>query len=235
MGEAETRFITLTIRGRNGDFLVDQITRLRRAWRELRRHPFWLEHVRGGAVMLEVKWSKGVGGHWHPHYHILCHGTWIDQERLKAVWYGITGDSDQVKVKLVREAGEAISYVTKYASKPVDSSFVNNPKRLGEAMLALKGQRLCACFGTWYGTPLKETFDEKEEPPFFTNWVYMGTISALRHRKGEGDEAAAVLLASVERLMSIRQLENRRRDGPADDNGPRDKSVMASASGGDDV
>ena len=215
MAEAETRFITLTIRGKHGDFLSDQIARLRQAWRELRRHPFWKEHVSGGAVMLEVKWSTGVGGHWHPHYHILCHGKWLDQERLRAVWFGITGDSDQVKVKLVREAKEALAYVTKYASKPVDSSFVNNQKRLGEAMLALKGQRLAACFGTWYGTPLKEEFDDDETPPFFTNWVYMGTIESLRHRSREGDKTAAVLLDSVERIMRIRSLANRQRDGPS--------------------
>ena len=190
MAERETRFITLTIRGGAGDFLCDQVARLRRAWRELRRHPYWKECVTGGAVMLEVKWSKGSGGHWHPHYHILCHGKWIDQDRLKAAWFAITGDSDQVCVRLVREAGEARCDVTKYASKPVDSSFVNNPKRLGEAMLALKGQRLCACFGSWYGTRLNDELEDHCEEDTLTNWTYCGTEQSLRHRRENGDAEA---------------------------------------------
>lgn len=228
VGKEQALFITLTVRGRAGDHLAGQIKKLSDAWKALRRLPLWSSSIRGGAIMLEVKWSTGSGGHWHPHYHLICHGRWIDQERLRAAWFAITGDSDQVKVKRVRELEESIGYVTKYASKCIDASFVMKPKLLREAMVALRGRRLCACFGTWYGTPLREElesdFDENGQlkpDVLLSPWVYRGTRSTLESHAGGGNAEAADLLRRVDRARALRHALDRRCNGPPDDDGSR--------------
>lgn len=210
-----TRFVTLTVRSKPGDTLASIIDKLSDGWKELRRMKFWQEHVRGGAIMLEIKWSATSGGHWHPHYHLLCHGKWLDQDQLKAAWKAITRDSDQVKVKLVRDAGEALSYVTKYASKPMDASFTMRPHLLREAMRTLKGRRLCACFGSWYGTPLNDTAEDIEDgTEILTNWRCLGTTRDLESKARAGDAHAIHVLAEVERQRALRHALSERCRGP---------------------
>lgn len=209
-------FLTLTVLGRPTDSLASMIDRLRNAWKELRRLKGWQNHIRGGAVMLEIKWSATSGGHWHPHYHIVCEGTWIEEAWLRAAWKLITRDSHECNVQRIKEPEKALGYVVKYASKPMDSSFTSRSFLLDEAMTALKGVRLASCFGTWHGTPLstkleKEAIDETEA---ITSWVYEGTTSDLEFRATRGDQAATQLLQHVERLLRIRSLRYARPTGP---------------------
>lgn len=210
-------FITLTVRGLPGQSLAALIGHLRAGWIALRKLEGWRQCVTGGGVMLEVKWSVTAGGHWHPHYHIICEGTWVDEGWLRRAWEVITGDSRECKVQRVVEPERALSYVAKYASKPVDASFIRRPALLDEAMASLKGQRLCACFGSWHGTPLqpkKEPFDETE---VITAWCYEGTTDDLGSRASRGDTRAARLLAAVQRYFELqRVLLDRRRSRPPD-------------------
>jgi hypothetical protein len=203
-------FITLTVRGLPSDRLITLLERLRNAWSQLRRLDGWRHTVRGGAIMHEVKWSKTSGGHWHPHYHIVCEGSYLDKQWLRSAWYAITGDSQECDVQHVKEPGKVISYVTKYASKPVDASFLRNCNLLDEAMRTLKGVRLCALFGEWYGTPLKEV-DDGEETDVLTTWVYEGTVGDLDRRKQSGEAAATAILGVVERLLRLRAMRHHRR------------------------
>lgn len=198
-------FITFTVRGLPHHTLAGQLEKLKNAWKDLRRLPLWKDSIRGGAIMLEVKWSTSGGGHWHPHYHLICHGKWIDQDRLRAAWFALTGDSDQVNVQRVAEVEKSLGYVTKYASKCVDSSFVMKPGKLREAMQALKGTRLCACFGSWFGTPLREEFEDEGPTEVLTPWLYCGTISDLEFHAAAGDAHAKDVLQRVERLRALRQ------------------------------
>jgi len=149
-------FITLTLCGKK-EPLSELIDRLYRHFRSLRAHPIW-EKVSGGAAFLEVKWSDKAM-RWHPHLHIICEARFIDQGELSSVWRGITKDSFIVDIRKVRDSDVTARYVTKYASKPLNMSFANTPALLDEAVLALKGRRLCLCFGTWYGTPLDAAED----------------------------------------------------------------------------
>lgn len=227
IGERPAFFITLTLRGQPGDQLAEMLERLKKGWKTLKKSEFWREHVDGGALMLEVKWAAGGGGHWHPHHHILAHGTPPNQDRMRALWYSITGDSFMCDVRAVNDVDHAVHYVTKYASKPLDMSFMRRPTELAEAMLALKGVRMCACFGTWFGTPLNEEPPGEEATEVLTSWVYRGTTGSLRHRAAAGDQAAAALAAAVERLQRIRSLRDHRpRSTPAvrDATGPPDAS-----------
>lgn len=210
-------FITLTVRGRPDDRLEGMLDRLRDAWKELRRLKGWKNTIKGGVVMLEVKWSSTSGGHWHPHYHLICEGSWLDESWLQQAWKLLTRDSDQVKVKRVTEAAAALSYISKYASKPVDASFVMRPRLIDEAMTALKGVRLAACYGTWYGTPLSEriTDDDSDDTEMLTAYTWAGTIDDIRTRAGAKDKAAVELLLHVERLLRLRHTLSNRCRSPA--------------------
>lgn len=212
-------FITLTIRGRPSDSLASMLDRLRDAWKELRRLRGWRDNVRGGVVMLEVKYSRTSGGHWHPHYHMICEGNWVDPKWLSAAWSVITRGSDQVDVQRVREERVALSYVSKYASKPLDPSFVMRPSLIDEAMVALKGVRLAACFGTWHGTPLSKgiTDEQADETAVLTEWVYEGTADDIAIRAGRGDTDAIQLLSRVERIMRLRHALTDRCTSPPSD------------------
>jgi hypothetical protein len=224
--QAPSLFITLTIRGKPTDSLASLLDQLSEGWKALRRIPYWSQHVTGGAVMSEIKWSKTSGGHWHPHYHIVANGADLDEEWLKQTWNLITRGSFQVDVQEIRESGKALSYVTKYASKPLDASFVFKEELIDEAVRTLKGRRLCACFGSWYGTKLNTddaVVEDGTEP--LTSWRYCGTTRELGERASMGDAWAKHILAEVEQARAARLVERERRRGPPT-NGP--PSVVAS-------
>jgi hypothetical protein len=151
-------FITLTLAGKD-EGLTEKVDRLYRHFKALRNHPLWEERIQGGAAFLEIKWSDKAQ-RWHPHLHCICDAGFIDQGELSNVWRGITRDSYIVDIRRVRDEATAASYVTKYASKPLNTSFSNSPELLDEAVIALKGRRLCIAFGDWYGTPLDFDTDE---------------------------------------------------------------------------
>ena len=213
--EAKLLFVTLTLRGTPQDRLSTMLGKLRDAWKALRRLDGWKNAIKGGVVMTEIKWSTTSGGHWHPHYHIIAEGRWLDEKWLENAWKVVTRDSDQVKVKRVRDPAEALSYVTKYASKPMDASFTMKSYLLDEAMIALKGTRLAACFGTWHGTPLNEQVEATDETAWIVGWIYHGTTSDLEVRAVKGDAEAIKLLATVERLQRLRHTFTERCRGPS--------------------
>lgn len=219
-------FITLTVRGRPADSLRTMIDRLRDAWKELRRLKGWRNTIKGGVVMLEVKWSRTSGGHWHPHYHLICEGTWLEEKWLRDAWALITRDSDQCRVQLVKEHAAALSYVSKYASKPLDPSFVMRPPLIDEAMRTLKGIRLAACFGTWHGTPLSKGVEdaEKDDTEVLTHWAYCGTTRDVAAKAARGDADAKNILAAVERLLTLRHSLAERCRGPTQMHAPTDSA-----------
>ncbi len=157
-------FITLTLAGA-GEGLADKIDRLYKGFRALRVHPIW-EKCSGGVAFLEVKHSAKAG-RWHPHLHLICESGYIDQGELSDAWKSITRDSFVVDIRRVKEQSQAAVYVTKYASKPLNSTFFSDSKLLDEAVVALKGRRLVFAFGTWFGEGLDldsdSLLDEGEE------------------------------------------------------------------------
>lgn len=199
-------FMTFTVRGRAGDTLAGLLRTLAGAFAAVRQTPLWKKSVRGGAAFLEVKYSKEGGGHWHPHFHVVADGRYIEVGWLSQLWKTLTRGSSQVNVKRVRDHGEMRRYVTKYASKPMDTSFLRKPHLLIEAMKALKGKRLCACFGSWYRTPLNEEIVDEEEP-IFTHWRCLGSLRGSEAFGFDSPATAANVLAKVERyfrLFSVR-------------------------------
>lgn len=205
IGEKPVSFITLTLCGR-GEKLSELVDRLYRHFRALRLHPLWEEKVRGGAAFLEIKWSDKAR-RWHPHLHIIADAGFIDQGELSSVWRGISKDSFIVDIRRVRNAETTAHYVTKYASKPLNTSFCLSPELLDEALTSLKGRRLCLCFGSWYGTSLTDaedaTLDEEENSE---EWKMFTDLESLIQRANAGDRDAIFVIQQAGGEVRWRQL-----------------------------
>ncbi len=197
IGGKPVSFITLTLCGR-GEPLKELIDRLYRHFRALRLHPTWADKVRGGAAILEIKHSAKAK-RWHPHLHIIADADYIDQGTLSDVWRGITKDSFIVDIRRVKNVEVAGSYVCKYASKPLDTSFTSEPALLDEAMEGLKGHRLCLCFGEWYGTPLQNAEDETfaDDMVDADGYTFMLTLEHMIQQANSGDRWSINALCSI--------------------------------------
>lgn len=197
MGDRPHSFITLTLCGK-GEKLTDLIDRLYKSFTALRRHPTWESKVRGGGAFLEIKWSDKAQ-RWHPHLHIIADADYIEVGDLCAAWKSITKDSFIVDIRRVREKSGQARYVTKYASKPLNTSFSTSPKLLDEAVTALHRRRLCLTFGTWYNTPLDDAEEDvlDEDLASFGKWESIGGLYALHALACKGDAAALAAMADV--------------------------------------
>lgn len=190
----EIRFLTLTIRGHPDFSLKRQLAKLYNSFAALRRRKLWKKSVDGGVAFVELKWS--TRGHlWHPHLHCLMQGRYLDQERLKRVWYKITTDSFEVKIRKPDNDAKTTAYVTKYASKPLNNTFANHPDLLDEAIVALAGRKLCLTYGTWRGLKLTATVTEG-------CWEIVGSLDNIISRAAVDDVEALRIL----RILSPQDL-----------------------------
>lgn len=181
----QCRFVTLTLRHRV-EPLAASIDRLYKSFKALRKHPLWRGTQRGGVAFLEVKRSRDRLT-WHPHFHVLTQGAYIDGVRLRQLWHSITTDSHVVDVRLVRDSSQVLSYVTKYASKPFDPSLFDNPDALVEAITALSGRRMAATFGLWRGLQMTEK-------PTEDVWEDLGALEDHLYAAARGDAQARALV-----------------------------------------
>lgn len=189
-------FITLTLSRCTGD-LTPHIDRLYKGFKALRNHPVWTDSIEGGAAFLEVKWNDQAN-RWHPHLHIIAHGKYISQGHLSQAWQSITNDAYICDVRRPENVDITLRYVTKYASKPFDTSIIYDQEKLMHMVLAIRSRRLCLTFGTWYGTPLTSVEDQEV---LDEDWMrdpnrcrrFCG-LHEIWHANEAGDPAAAVLL-----------------------------------------
>lgn len=180
--DSRVRFLTFTLK-HNNTSLVAQLDRLYLAFRTLRRTALWKSSVTGGALFLEVK--VGDDGLYHPHLHVLAEGVRIEQRDLAAAWHDITGDSFIVHITAINDPLKRAQYVTKYATKPADSTVIRDPGKLDEFLVAIKGRRLYQPFGKWRALLPADTDDEPKRV-----LVSLGSIYTIRARAVQGDEAS---------------------------------------------
>jgi len=183
--------LTLTL-AHNDHALRPEIKRLTTAFRDLRRLLPWRRSVSAGAWTLEVK--VGQDDRWHAHIHCLMENSYIEVGWITQAWKAVTGDSTQVHIKRIDAAGGA-RYITKYISKPLDKTVLENDARLQEFMLAMKGTRSCATFGKWHGCPLAEREQDEEllGTPFDRspkNWRVVCSFDELAQKIRQRDPAA---------------------------------------------
>ncbi len=198
MGTDRVRFITLTL-SHSIDELSCMVDKLYESFRTLQRTKLWRKHVTGGVSFLEIKRSSR-SDHWHPHLHVLAQGSYVEKPLLQAAWHRITGDSFIVDVRLAGGRKNVTHYVTKYASKPLNTSFIHDRLWLDEAIRALKGRRLCATFGKWRGTKLLDNPSEEA-------WENLGSLTDWVLRAVRGDDDALYILNQIDTAKTAVCLE----------------------------
>lgn len=172
------RFITLTLK-HSDQPLADQLNRLYHSFQKLRQRAAWKRHVSGGCAFIEVKWIHNTKS-WHPHLHCVVQGRYFPQNLLRSLWNSVTTDSFVTDIRTASDEGRIASYVAKYASKPVNDTFLNVPALLDEVVTALRGRRLCHTFGTWRGLRLTQVPDGRA-------WESIGSLHDVCLRALDGD------------------------------------------------
>lgn len=190
------KLLTLTLK-EDGRPLQERMDRLTACFRKLRASAQWKKIVKGGAAIIEYKIGKNLHG-WHVHYHILMESGYFPHADLKALWKGITGDSDIVDIRPVGSRRGGISYVTKYVTKVADRTVTSDPAVLAEAIEALTGRRLVSTFGTWRGLKLMERpADEENTEIPEGDWRTVGSLDAIIDRAMHGDFEALQIVRHV--------------------------------------
>lgn len=189
MRNREMRFITLSMR-HNQTPLVDQLKRLQHCFRLLRQRKDMKPHLAGGAFFIEVKRSRS-GRAWHPHLHILVEGGFLSQQYLSDAWHSVTGDSYIVDIRKVQNNETAALYVTKYATKPVDSSVFAVADWADEFAIAIRCKRLHGTFGNW--SKLKPPADDADPK----GWRTVGSLCGLLSDAAAGDAVAQSVLSLI--------------------------------------
>lgn len=195
IGSERISFLTLTLADDDLD-LRRLLDKLMRSFRRLRQWPLWKREVDGGVAFIEIKWSDAKQ-RWHPHIHAILEAGYMPQASIADRWREITATSFIVHIKRPRDSETVVRYLTRYGSKPLDQSFVDDPRRLDEALAALKGRHLCFAFAEWRGWCL--TDDDEHE-----RWAPIDTLIHLLARAKRGDPEAIHIM---ERLECMTPLE----------------------------
>ena len=138
------RFLTLTLRN-NGSDLKTQIEFLQDCFRKLRYRAYWKKNVTGGIWFLQVKRGRDSGC-WHPHFHILLDGNYMEQEKLSDLWKLVSFGSPVIDIRRVHNVESAAKYVARYTARPAALADMPMEDRI-EVITALQGKRLCGTFG----------------------------------------------------------------------------------------
>lgn len=189
------RLLTLTLR-HSATPLRDQIARLYTSFSTLRRRQSWRQHVTGGVAFLETKVSEKTGL-WHVHLHMLIEGTFWEVREISREWHAVTGDSCIVDLRAVKDSANVASYVTKYVTKPADSSVYAQQEKLDELIVSLRGTRLALPFGTWRHLKLMEKMQLN------VTWIPIASVCSLRSRASTGDVEAVRWLEAATRRWPL--------------------------------
>lgn len=184
----EVRFLTLTIKT-DGLTLKESLAKLYKAFAALRRRRWIQRKMWGGVAFLELKWSES-GNRWHPHLHCLTTGTYLAKRELSAIWHSITGDSFIVDIQRPKNDDDVARYVSKYASKPFNNTFVGRPELIDEAVVAMKGRKLAMTWGSWRGLQLTATPDDGA-------WEHVAPLSVVIASARAGDQAMVAILKAI--------------------------------------
>jgi Replication protein len=174
----ELRFWTFTLRHSHTP-LTDQLNRLMRSFKELRRRQLWKGSVSGGLAIVEV--TLGRDKLWHPHLHVIIQGSWMDQITIAEAWHQITGDSSIVFVKRVIQDSTLDAYLAKYLTKPVSHGVYTNDDKLQEAIISIRGVRQIITFGTWTRLRLVDP------PKDVHQWKPIGAVTTIFRHAAQGD------------------------------------------------
>ena len=181
------KMLTFTLK-HNDNTLSDELDRLYDSFRAIRRLSILKRKCSGGIWFFQVKKSK-TDHLWHPHIHCLIAGSYISQKILSKAWLKITGDSNIVDIRLIRNAENAAKDVARYAVKPCRLDKLKITECI-ELAIALEHRRLC---GTWgVCQKLKIT-----SPPVLDkkNWYRLAPWNAVYENLDVDENARAIMTA----------------------------------------
>lgn len=181
------RFITLTLKSSNAP-LATQLANLRKSFRKLRQRTFWKKSVNGGVAILELTCNESTG-QWHPHYHVLCRGRWMDQRQLSMQWLSITKTSKIVDIRFVKQRTKAAAYVAKYLAKLPPVAMLNCQKRFNEWTEALDGFRTITKFGNARGYQAPE-----RQSDYPTDWIPIAKLETILEHARNGQAWARAII-----------------------------------------
>lgn len=140
----------ITLSRPNCDQLDEGVSALVNSFRRLRQRKIWIDHVSGGATVIEV---TGRPHDWHPHLHILCYSRYIPWKKLRSAWQSCSGGTAVYIQNMT--ADRAKVYVTKYVTK------TDSPPHLSESISnVLRKYRLFQRFGDWHSLRIpKKLYD----------------------------------------------------------------------------
>lgn len=181
------KFLTVTIK-HSQESLTNQINKIYQAFRQMRKDKFFKMYCTGGIWFFQICWNP-KRHEWHPHIHAIVTGQYMDYKELRRIWLRLTGDSQVLDIRVVRDPKVVGDDVARYAARPVQLS--NLPTKQGiEAMMSLYGRRMA---GSW-GTGRAISFRPKKIPDP-ENWEYMGNWSTIHELAAYDDRAKAILKA----------------------------------------
>lgn len=172
--------------------LADQLRALRHAFAKVRRRAMWKKLVTGGAYTVEITLNLDTLL-WHPHLHIIWHGTYFPQKLLRNLWHEATGGAEIVWVEAVRDYHDAARELTKYIGAPQDVMKWPAAK-IRDYARAVNGARMVQCFGDCHGVKVEDRDDPDTESPS-TYQVKISRLVHLAYRGAESPQRLLVLIA----------------------------------------
>jgi hypothetical protein len=183
--QAKPKFITLTLK-HSTDSLTDQLDRIYDSFRKLRKKPIWKKPISGGLWFFQVK-KSATDGQWHPHIHIIVGGKYLPWDDLKKTWLEITGDSEIIDIRAVKDAKKTADYVARYATAPADLTQLPMDESI-EVFDALAGRRMCGTFGDG-----KEIQLCPKKCPDADQWEEIGNFWQVMNSRFDSDQSLAIL------------------------------------------
>ncbi len=155
------KMITVTLK-HSDDPLQLQISRLYACFQKLKRRAYFQRLISGGVWFFQLKLNLKTQ-QWHPHIHCLVAGKFLPHARLKQLWHKITGDSNIVDIRPVKDLESASTEVARYATSPADITRMDLEQAV-DVYYATKGRRICGSWGSAKKITMKPTpQDDRDE------------------------------------------------------------------------
>ena len=189
-GKHDYKLITLTTRHSDTP-LSDQVSDLKKLFRRLRQRKLWLRHVTHGIAVIEITYNQKEK-RWHPHLHVICKSSYIEQGHLSQAWLSITGDSQICDIREVKTARGAAGYVAKYVAKAPPNGTIANIELAKEWLETVTKTRLFIRFGK-PKTPIDPDPSDKDHG----DWYRMLGLNDLLASAREGFAPAREILKAL--------------------------------------
>ena len=192
--------------------LEDQLRDLKQSFRRLRQRKEWKQHFDYGTAVIEIKIGiKGEkrffksrsgkttcvvnDGLWHPHLHIIAHGSYFAHDDLLDLCRGCFRRECSVDIRAVHSKEKALEYCCKYVAKPCRSKalFQRREKAL-ELYESLYNKKTC---WTWGDTPEPLESEKEEKKPEAKDWCQVYSFNQLCHAIVDGNKQAIALFESL--------------------------------------